>query len=71
MITRVMNLADIEVTKRSAAMAPLPPETVNLLLSELQQHVAERERILAVLSELPPTFGALREALNELHRLVS
>jgi hypothetical protein len=66
-----MTLAEIEVTRRSAAMAPLPPETVNQLLRELQQHVSERERIVAILNDLPSTFGALREALNELHRLVT
>jgi hypothetical protein len=71
MLRQVMNLADIEVTRRSAAMAPLPADTVNQLLSELQQHVVERQRILAVLDDLPPAVGALREALNELHRLVT
>jgi hypothetical protein len=71
MLAGVMSLVDIEVTRRSAAMAPLPAETVNLLLTELHQHVAERERIVAILNDLPPTFGALREALNELHRLVT
>ena len=67
----MMNLADIEVTRRSAAMAPLSAETVDQLLDELQRHVSERQRILAVLDNLPPAVGALRDALNELHRLVT
>jgi hypothetical protein len=33
--------------------------------------VEERERIATILRDLPPTVGALREALNELHKLVA
>lgn len=66
-----MTLAEIEMTRRSAAMAPLSPEAVQRLLAELHQYAAERERIVAILGDLPSTVGALREALNELHRVVN
>jgi hypothetical protein len=66
-----MTLAEIEQTRRSLAMAPLSKESVARVLDELRRHVEERERIAAILHDLPPTVGALREALNELHRLVA
>jgi hypothetical protein len=66
-----MTLAEIEQTRRSLAMAPLSKESVARMLDELRQHVEERERIATILRDLPPTVGALREALNELHKLVA
>jgi hypothetical protein len=71
MLHDVMTLSELEITRRSAAMAPLSPLAVNQLLADMQQLLLERERITAIVANLPPTMGALRESLNELHRVVS
>ena len=71
MLDDVMTLSELEITRRSAAMAPLSPLAVNQLLADMQQLLLERERITAIVANLPPTMGALRESLNELHRVVS
>ena len=65
-----MTLSELEITRRSAAMAPLSPPAVNQLLEEMQQLLVERERIGAIVADLPPTMGSLRESLNELHRML-
>ena len=66
-----MTLSELEITRRSAAMAPLAPLAVNQLLADMQQLLLERERITAIVANLPPTMGSLRESLNELHRVVT
>jgi hypothetical protein len=71
MLDDVMTLSELEITRRSAAMAPLSPLAVNQLLADMQQLLLERERITAIVANLPPTMGSLREPLNELHRVVS
>jgi len=71
MLGSVMTLSELEITRRSAAMAPLSPAAVTELLAEMQQLLLERQRISAVVADLPPTVGALRESLNELHRLLN
>ena len=71
MLHDVMTLSELEITRRSAAMAPLSPMAVNQLLTYMQQLLLERERISAIVANLPPTMGSLRESLNELHRVVS
>ena len=71
MLDDVMTLSELEITRRSAAMAPLSPTAVNQLLADMQQLLLERERITAIVANLPPTMGSLRESLNELHRVVS
>jgi len=71
MIGRVMTLSELEITRRSAAMAPLSPTAVNQLLEEMQRLLVERQRVSAIVANLPPTIGALRESLNELHRMLS
>jgi hypothetical protein len=71
MLAPVMTLSELEITRRSAAMAPLSPMDVNQLLEEIQRLLLERERITAIVANLPPTVGSLRESLNELHRLLS
>ena len=67
----VMTLSELEITRRSAAMAPLSSTAVNELLQEMQRLLIERERITAIVANLPPTMGSLRDSLNELHRLLS
>ena len=71
MLDDVMTLSELEITRRSAAMAPLSPMAVNQLLTDMRQLLVERERISAIVASLPPTMGSLRESLNELHRVVS
>jgi hypothetical protein len=71
MLAEVMTLSELEITRRSAAMAPLSSTAVNQLLEEMQQLLLERERLSAIVANLPPTMGSLRESLNELHRLLS
>ena len=66
-----MTLSELEITRRSAAMAPLSPTAVNQLLADMQRLLLERERITAIVANLPPTMGSLRESLNELHRVLT
>ena len=66
-----MTLSELEITRRSAAMAPLSQTAVNQLLEELRLLLVERERVSAIVANLPPTMGSLRESLNELHRVLS
>jgi len=67
----MLTSTDIEMMRRSAAMAPLSKTTIEDLLDECQRLLAERQRIASVLAELPMSMAALRSALNELHRIVS
>ena len=71
MLADVMTLSELEITRRSAAMAPLSQTAVNQLLEELRLLLVERERVSAIVANLPPTMGSLRESLNELHRMLS
>jgi hypothetical protein len=71
MLGTVMTLSELEITRRSAAMAPLSQTAVNQLLEELRLLLVERERVSAIVANLPPTMGSLRESLNELHRMLS
>ena len=71
MLVDVMTLSELEITRRSAAMAPLSQPAVNQLLEELRILLVERERVSAIVTNLPPTMGSLRESLNELHRVLS
>jgi hypothetical protein len=71
MLVDVMTLSELEITRRSAAMAPLSQPAVNQLLEELRLLLVERERVSAIVANLPPTMGSLRESLNELHRVLS
>jgi hypothetical protein len=66
-----MTLSELEITRRSAAMAPLSQTAVNQLLEELRLLLVERERVSAIVANLPPAMGSLRESLNELHRMLS
>ena len=65
-------LASQEITalKQSAAMAPLSPEQTRTLLDTAEALVRERAEIRALLAELPESFGAVREQLNRLARIV-
>ncbi len=67
----MMTLSELEITRRSAAMAPLSQTAVSQLLEEMRLLLVERERISAIVANLPPTMGSLRESLNELHRMLN
>ena len=71
MLHNVMTLSELEITRRSAAMAPLSQPAVNQLLEELRLLLVERERVSAIVATLPPTMGSLRESLNELYRMLT
>jgi hypothetical protein len=71
MLVGVMTLSELEITRRSAAMAPLSPTAVIQLLEEMHRLLLERERVSAIVASLPPTMASLRESLNELHRLLN
>jgi predicted component of type VI protein secretion system len=71
MLGDVMTLSELEITRRSAAMAPLSPGAVAQLLEEMHRLLVEREKITAIVGDLPPTMGSLRDSLNELHRVLS
>ena len=70
MLRCVMTLSELEITRRSAAMAPLSQPAVTQLLEEMRQLLVERQQIGAIVANLPPTMGSLRESLNELHRML-
>jgi hypothetical protein len=71
MIDVVMTLSELEITRRSAAMAPLSPTAVNQLLEDMHRLLLERERISAIVANLPSTMGSLRDSLNQLHRVLT
>ena len=62
---------ELESLRRSQAMAPLGPQHIQQLLDACAQMTREREAIVAVLASLPESFGEVREALNELQRIVA
>jgi len=68
----MMSRTEIEGLRRSAAMAPLSPDTVTQLLEACEQMAREREQIqLIVTSQLPPSWGAVRDALRRLSTIVA
>ena len=62
---------EIEILRRSAAMAPLSPADVAELLDTADQLARERRQIAEVLEGLPAAVGEFRAALNRLHAIVS
>jgi hypothetical protein len=67
----VISVHEVEGYRRSAAMAPLSPDACLRILTDLEQLVRERQQIAAILTGLPASFGAVRQTLNELQRLVT
>jgi hypothetical protein len=61
---------EIESMRRSHAMAPLSHSHVAELLDTCVELSRERQRIAAVVAELPDSFSEVRAALNELHRIL-
>ena len=71
MLLDVMTLSELEITRRSAAMAPLSQAAVSELLEEMHRLLSERQQITAIVANLPPAIGSLRESLNEIHRVLN
>lgn len=61
---------EIETLRRSHAMAPLPPSDVAALIETCARLTKEREQMATLLTALPESFGEVRAALNELHRIL-
>jgi hypothetical protein len=51
-------------------MAPLSSAAVSELLESAAQMARERAEMLAVLTDLPTSFAAVRSALNALQRIL-
>ena len=67
---RVLTVHEIEIIRRSAAMAPLSQEETFRVLEACDQLVRERAQIAAALADLPTSWATVRAALNDLQRLV-
>jgi hypothetical protein len=67
----MLELHEIESLRRSQAMAPLSTGHVHQLLEACDQMAREREAVLEILAGLPDSFGEVRNALNELHRILA
>ncbi|HEY5422497.1 MAG TPA: hypothetical protein VIK05_03445 [Ilumatobacteraceae bacterium] len=67
----MLSRTEIEGLRRSAAMAPLSPDAVTQVLQACEQMAREREQIQLILkSQLPPSWGAVRDALRRLSTIV-
>ena len=71
MMWGMMTVHDVESARRSVAMAPLSKDETFRILTELERLIRERSHMTGVLSTLSPSFASVREALNELRRIVS
>jgi hypothetical protein len=71
MIGAMLSKHEIEGLRRPNAMAPLSPSHVEDLLESCTVMANERVAIRAVLGQLSTPFGDVRQALNELQRIVA
>lgn len=70
MIDSMLRTHDIEGLRRSNAMAPLSQTHVCELIESCAAMAREREQIRAVLAELSSPFSDVRQALNEMQRIL-
>ena len=70
MVVEVLSKHDVEAVRRSNAMAPLSRSQVEELLETCDRLLREREALVALVRELPPTFESLRSSLNAVHRIL-
>lgn len=61
---------DMQTLIRSAAMAPLSPDTVRQVLDEHYHLLAERAELEMLLRRLTPAWAEVRAVLNELAKLI-
>ena len=66
----MLTVGEIEIIRRSAAMARLSKDETFRVLEVCDRLVRERQQIAALLAHLPTSFGAVRDTLNELQRIV-
>ena len=57
---------EIEILRRSAAMAPLPHAAVVQILDEYRTAALQLKHVRAILTALGPNWRASRNAFNEL-----
>ena len=57
---------EVETIIRSAAMAPLAPETVRRVLEAHRELLARQTAVEALLRRLMPAWGEVRAVLNDL-----
>ena len=62
---------EIEGLLRSAAMAPLSPDSVRRVLEEHQELLQDRVELEALIGRLLPAWGECRAVLNELSKRFS
>ena len=60
---------EIEILRRSAAMAPLPLAAVVQALDEYRTAALQLKQVRAILTALGPNWRASRDAFNELVRV--
>ena len=60
---------EIEILRRSAAMAPLPQAAVVQALDEYRTAALQLKQVRAILTALGPNWRASRDAFNELVRV--
>jgi predicted component of type VI protein secretion system len=65
-----MQRTELEILKRSAAMAPLAPDHVDRLIRELERLLEERDQLRAIVDGLGPSFGDVRTSLNEIAKML-
>jgi len=56
--------------QRSAAMAPLSRDHIDRLFRELERLLDEREQLRAIVDGLGPSFGDVRQSLNDIAKLL-
>jgi hypothetical protein len=66
-----LSVEEIEMLRRSHAMAPLRPDDVSHLLDSCAELAVERRELIRVLQQLRHTFPAVRQALNEMATIVA
>jgi hypothetical protein len=65
-----MQRSELEILKRSAAMAPLAPAHVDRLIGELDRLLEEREVLREIVDGLSPSFGDVRTSLNAIAKML-
>jgi hypothetical protein len=65
-----MQRSELEILRRSAAMAPLSSAHVERLIGEIDRLLEERERLRTIVDGLSPSFGDVRTSLNEIAKLL-
>jgi hypothetical protein len=67
---RMMSRAEFESTRRSLAMAPTSRDLMDRIVQSHDELLRERERIVALLADLPESWSSVRSTLNELSKSV-